>query len=357
MPSEANLSPLFDAAHRQDFAAFRRLFETLEGQLSPADFAEAYLLRAQIKLYASDATLLQDLAKAQQNGAKPQFAFLCGQWKCDALNRFVVFPLQQGALQAFLQALPAAHQAFALHYGQPGAGAVQQIESEIYYFMGDAETALQLSQQRSAHPATRKVEKMQALILQYRCHLALGQTQKAQEVMIEIIGLSKRHPECVESYQAFRAWANLTTGWGGDSPRFQSNANGERQPDFSDRLRGIKQGIGRDTPLEAPFVQQAKCSFGKACSLRELYMELFNTLYWQSTQDDENMQLHIHRVQNVVNATGLMMPLIESGEQIMPLLRYLEAEQPGEVTCWHATLSQRAAQYESYLAAYRLTNE
>lgn len=356
MTHEDCMMPLFEAAQKMEFAAFDQLFESLRAQLAPQLFAEAYLMRAQIKLFTSDATLQQDIQRAQQDGAVPQFPFLCDRWKQDALNRFLVFPAKQGALHRFLQALPVAAQAFLQYYGQAGICTVRQLQSEVQYFLGNEKTALALSiqQPKSVHCP---VSAMQAIILQFRCHLALGRIQNAQACMFETIRYSKCYPECVGNYAAFREWANVTTGWSGDSPRFVKSNQGEKLPDLSDRLTSIKFGIGRDTPCEIPFVQHARQTLGNAYSLRSYYMHCFNAVYWHSTADYERMQHHLDIVCDALQTNGLVMPLVEMGEQILPLLRYVQQKAGAAVPDWLCSLRQRAAQYERHLAQYQLSYE
>ena len=319
MKNDHNIEALFQHASNYRFHEFDVLFSSMEASLPPDEFFEAYLLRAQIKLYTTDLTILDDLSKAETaGGGKPQFPLLKSKWKGDAPNRFSVFPGAPGALKMFLDALPQIREKLIFWYGEQGHIAARQIEYEIYYFMGNTEKAKALAEEQYTSKTRDNLDTIWALITQYRCNLALAERQKAEQNMFEIIRCSKAYPECVEIYKAFRSWVNLTTSWSGDSLRFYEDENGEKQPIFKDRLDGIKMGNARTSSCEMPFIEYAARSYGDALMIRQIYMVVFHAMYWISMNDCKQGEIYFLKIYEIMRASDILMPFIESGEQISP---------------------------------------
>ncbi|MFV0400686.1 MAG: hypothetical protein ACK5LX_08720 [Oscillospiraceae bacterium] len=247
---------------------FENLFSELEIQLSADDRREALLMRAQIKLFAADATFLSDLALAAELGAASRFRCLNQVWLSDAPNRFNVFPEKAGALQTFLQMLPRAEKLIDGFWGSAGRRMVRQIRSEILYFTGSFGDALELIREQQETVETCTEEILHQCML-FRCCLAPREPRKAEQCMLNMIRISKEHPECVSAYQAVRRWANLTTGWTGETPRFYDDSAGEELPVLEDRREAIRMGFARTTPLEKPFVEYAERHYANACTIRQ----------------------------------------------------------------------------------------
>ena len=354
MNNDNAIETLYQYASDYRFHEFDLLLSAMEEKASSDEFFEAYLMRAQIKLYTADLSILEDLSMAKKAGVKnPQFPMLKSKWKGDSPNRFIVFPTTPGALQAFLEALPQIGAKLALWYGEQGHILARQIESEIYYFTGDTERALMLAEEQYAVKVKSNTDAIWALIVQYRCNLALAQPQKAEQNMFDIIRCSKAYPECVEIYKAFRVWVNLTTGWNGDSPRFYEDKDGKKQPVFKDRLEGINMGIARSSTCETPFVEYAKRSYDGTLMLRHLYMVIFNAMYWTSVGDCAQVNLYFTNAYDIARASGIVMPLIESGEQIMPLIKYIKDKNVTYASDWLDDIMARAVRYEECLRLYQ----
>ena len=348
-----NMKLLFKYAHDHKFEDFDTLFSKMEEELPLYEFWEAYLMRAQIKLYTTDLTILDDLARAARGGATPRFPLLLSLWQYDAVNRFVAYPKATGALNAFLEVLPRVSEELFRWYGERSSVALQQLQGEILYFMGDIEAALPFAEAHRYAESKNHIDTMLGLILEYRCYLGLIQPEKAHECMFNIIRHSKLYPECVEIYERFRQWANLTTGWSGDSPRFYEDEAGKKQPVLADRLEGIKFGTARDTALEAPFLEYAQKSYEGTYRLKQYYMDWFHAMYWLSIDDRKQAESYFRKVFENMVASGLLMPVIECGEQVMPLLKYMRRRDPN--LCLDELMS-RAADYEESLKQYRLAD-
>lgn len=355
MNNSDSMRLLFQHARDHRFKEFDLLFSKMEAVLPPNELREAYLLRAQIKLYVTDLTILDDLKKAEMTGGTLRFPPLCIFWKSDGVNRFIVFPTADSALKDFLTALPVIQGKLYRWYDGQSDIMVRQVQCEIYYFMGEVEKALALSKGQYKAGDKSSTETMYALTLQYRCFLGMAEPEKAQQCMFEIIRMSKTYPECVDIYAQFRSWANMTTGWSGDSPRFYEDEDGETQPFLSDRVDGIKSGLSNDTILEMPFIKYGGFyAYNGAYSLRQYYMDLFHAIYWLSVHDYKQAQSYFQKIYEVMMTSGVLMPIIECGGQVMPLLKYI---QKNNTTLCLDRLMARAAQYEKGLWRYRLMDK
>lgn len=352
MNDTKNMKFLFQYASSRKFEEFDKLFSELE-KLTPGEFWEAYLMRAQIKLYTTDLTIMDDLKKAEQNSGTPQFPSLIASWKSDGLNRFVVFPKASGELKAFLQVLPQVREKLSRWYGRRNDFLLEQLQGEICYFMGEVSAAMSFLEAQCATEPESHIDAIHALILRFRCYLAVKQTEKAHECMFDIIRYSKAYPECVEIYAEFRRWANLTTSWSGDSPRFYEDEDGKKQPVMADRLEGIKLGIARDTLLEAPFLEYAKNHYEGAYSLRQYYMDWFHAMYWLYIGDHKQTESYFCKVYEIATSSGILMPIIECGAQCIPLMQYMEKTNIG---LFLDNFVQRTEHYEDCLNAYRLAD-
>ena len=204
MNNDKCMKLLFQYACDYKFEDFDILSSKMEETLSPNEFSEAYLMRAQIKLYTTDLTILDDLARAAQSSAMPRFPLLLSLWRCDALNHFIVYPQASGALKQFLAALPQISEKLSHWYGTQSHVVPLQLQGEILYFMGDIDAALLYAQAQRAAEIKNHIDAILALILEYRCYLALVQPEEAHECMFDIIRHSKAYPECVEIYKRFR---------------------------------------------------------------------------------------------------------------------------------------------------------
>ena len=354
MNNDKCMALLFQYACDYKFEDFDILFSKMEETLSPNEFSEAYLMRAQIKLHTTDLTILNDLAMAAQYSAVPRFPLLLSLWQCDAINHFTVYPQTCGALKEFLAALPQISEKLSHWYGTQSCVVPMQLQGEILYFMGDIEAALLFAQAQRAAKLKNHMDAILALILEYRCYLALVQPEEAHECMFDIIRHSKAYPECVEIYEKFRQWANLTTGWSGDSPRFFNDEEGKKQPSLADRKEGIQLGTGRDTPIESLFLEYAHKSYNSVYKVRQNYMNLFHAMYWLSIDDRKQAEAYFKKVYEIVAASGLLMPIIECGEQVMPLLKYMQQR---DATLCLENLMLRAAHYEEALKRYCLADD
>ena len=353
MNNNKNMELLFRYACSRRFEDFDALFSKMEAEMSPDTFWEAYLLRAQIKLYSTDLTVLYDLAKAEQGSGRPQFSLLITNWKIDYLNRLILFPRAPGALKDFLSVLPLLSEKFSHWYGSQSDAVLLQLQGEILYFMGDIDAAMSFVEAQRAAEPENPTSAILALILEYRCCLALLQPEKAHQCMFGIIRHSKAYPECVEIYKGFRIWANLTTSWSGDSPRFYDDEYGKKHPVLADRMEGIRLGVARDTPLEYPFLKYAEKSYEGIYSLRQYYMDWFHAMYWCSINDQKQTEAYFHKVYEVAAASGVFMPIIECGAQSIPTLNYMKSS---GMQLPLDNLVQRAAHYEECLGKYRLAD-
>lgn len=347
------MEQLFRYACERRFNEFDSLFNEMEPVVSPEFFGEAYLFRAQIKLFATDLTILDDLAIAEQTVEMPQFPPVTNAWGNDGLNHFIVFPMERGRLREFLSALPVMREKLSRWYGDLSRVVLLQLQGEILYFMSEVEAALPFAQAQRELDSGNRIDEMLSLILEYRCYLAMAKPEKAHECMFDIIRQSKAFPECVEMYAEFRRWATITTSWSGDSPRVYTDEDGVARSVLEDRLAGIRLGLGRDTPLESPFLVYAEKRYEGAYSLRQYYMDWFHAMYWLSVEDTRQAEAYFHKIYEISVNSGIFMPIYECGVQAMPILRHMKSK---GCSLQADELIRRSNEYEAGLSAYRLAD-
>lgn len=354
MKGGKNINLLFQYAHKYRFDEFDKLFLQAKDSFSSEELSEAYLMRAQIKLYMCDLSAFDDLNAVSEN-KPPIFQALGTLWTGDAPNLFIVFPRSKGSIKEFLKKLPAAGEKLFRLFGDSGDIFVSQLQCEINYFLGNLKEALSLSKQRAAVNNKNNAYGMLSLILQYRCYLALGQPDKADECMLSIVRYSKTYPECVDIYTPFRGWANLTTSWHGDSRRFFEDKSGALQPDLNDRVEHVtKLNAAQTRPMEAPFIQHAQRSYKDSYTLRQHYMDIFHAMYWLSIDDTEQAKMYFEKAYLMAEDTGIIMPFIECGEQLMPLIDFVRDNHGIEFSKkWLDYIVTKARDYERCLRLYQ----
>lgn len=221
MGSSQELDQLFQYAENHAFDAFERAFAALAPTASRQELREAYLMRAQIKLFAADETLVDDLdaaADAADGNGPSRFPCLGALWPCDSPNRFNVFPAAPGALMRFLAVLPRAAEELGRWFGAAGRAVAGGVQSELLYFLGRFDEAFALAAQQENIGPDNCMGAILSQCVQFRCHLATGRPREAEQCMLEMIRLSRAWPRCLAPYEAIRQWANLTTGWRGIPP-------------------------------------------------------------------------------------------------------------------------------------------
>lgn len=355
MEKDTILQTLFQYACNYQFKEFDELLNKAEALYSVEDRAEAYLLRAQIKLFTADSTLMEDLTKVQRHATAARFPGLDTIWGIDAPNRFIIYSEALGELQSFAQSLESASEILSHFLGDHAKATVRQVQSEVCYFTGETERALALAEEQNSVVTKSATETMLMYIVFFRCHLALGQIEEAEEYLLKIIELSQVNPECVASYKAFRGWMTLTTSWSGDTPRFTIDAEGRRLPSLQDRIEGVRSGTDQDTPLEAPFIKYAKRSYKHAYLLRQHYMDILHAMYWHQMGNTEQTERHFKKMCQTASRSGVIMPLIECGEQVTPLLEYARNNNWEHSSEWLDMIIERAQHYEQSLKKYQAT--
>ena len=353
MDNDQSIRRLFQYASTYKFEEFEQIFFQFESVLPFEVFWEAYLIRAQIKLHISDPTFFDDLEKTKRAGKQAQFPLLNTVWRADAPNRFIVFYKRPGVLQEFLNKLEGADSMMAEWYGDQGVNMVCQLRSEIYYFMGDAPKTLELAREQLQTHHESGTDAILAQCIGFRSYLAFGSQKEAEQCMLDMIRLSRTCPDCMAPYQALRLWANITTSWNGDSQRFYEGESGQKLPVLEDRLESIRSGAPRTTPLEKPFVEYTAAICEDTYTVRQYYVDLFHAMYWLSVGDRAQAQSYFFKLYEIAMASDVIMPFVECGEQIVPLLQYI---QNSGANCSHEWLTRvifMATQYERNLNIYR----
>ena len=171
--------------------------------------------------------------------------------------------------------------------------------------------------------------------------------------MVEMNRLSKISPECLKPYQSVRIWATLTTGGSGDKPRYYRGPSGNRLSFFEDRVDAIQNGYSCSSPLEEPFVRYAGIGYKTAYTMRQFYADVFHAIFWFEEGDYFQTDLYLSRAYQVSFGSGVIIPFVEYGIQIIPLLEYGKG---GKTRCsdgWIEKIVPLTEQYEKGLIAYR----
>lgn len=356
MNRDKELSQLYQYASEYKFHEFSTLFSNLATTLPAEVLQEAYLWQAQIKLYTADATLLDDLNQAPLHNRSLRFPCLNNNWLSDSPNRFIVLRSDEHSFEHFWKCLPIAEKKLGNYYGPIGYSMVNQLQSEILYFRGMFSQSLHLAAQQKNIVHPNPTDTLMAQSIAFRCYLATGVVDAAERCMLSMIRISKDSPKCLIPYRAIRTWSNLTTSWGGDTQRFYEEPTGEIVPCFEDRLDAIQKGFSRMTPLEKPFVEYAGQQFDDIYTLREYYMDVFHAMYWAQIGDYHQTERGFLRAYRIARSSGLIMPFVESGKQLIPLLSYVKNTGMNCSHEWLDRISSLAEQYEENLTVYGIQN-
>lgn len=347
------VTKLYRKALSYDFSAFRQELDHLI-QRNAENTADLYSMKAQIKLLTGDETALADLRRMDALEQKPRLPLLLSQWKPNSPNSFFVFHGAPGSVQSFLEILSPCGELLRAGYGDTGYGTVMQIKAEILYFMGMPEDAAQLSEKLFHRTESYDLYHVLTGYTLFRCYLAMGKIHAAESVILEIIRCAKKsdNSHCVEMYHTIREWVNLTTGWSGDSPRYQQTTTGDLLPVLDDRITAIRKGISELSSTEEPFVNLARQTFGNSYAMRELYMDIFGAMEAFRNGDPEEAKSSFFKAYHIAEPNHLLMPFAEYGEQIKNLTEYMVKNHEID-PAWARRVTEIAGQYEKNLSAYR----
>lgn len=313
------------AAHFQIeefFALGGQLLSSLEG----SDLGEVYSLLAQAKLFLCDATLEEDLQNADRlhPDASPTSPFFAD-CATTSPNTFFLIPLGDKAFTRFAGALRAAQPLFQKHCGDIGYRMNRQIESEIRYYWGQLDEAIALAEPLY-YAAIEQEDLTMAIHAGYtliRCYLAKGET--IFPIISRIIEWARAYPgtHYAAMYEVIRQWANATTGWSGDTPRYHTTPMGTIMPVLDDRVDAIVQGIGEPASSEKPFDEFLRGQGTSHLNMRGFYVEIFNAMTRYKFSTRAMAEEAFYASYQISLETGLIMPFVEYGLQIVPLLEYI----------------------------------
>lgn len=350
------LNTLHQYASEYRFSEFSELLLAREAEMSRDTLKEALLMQVQIKLYASDGTLLDDLNKAEALDDQTPLRFPCleTQWVPDNIDRFISFPAERDAFEAFVACLPRAEKELRRWYGDAGAGMVHQIWSELYYFRGDMDQALFYAKKRYNACKKNRPLAMLAQFELFRSHLAKGEIIKAEQYMLDIVRSAKISPESTEAYNNARAWTNVTTGWSGDNPRYELMSDDDILPLLEDREMEVKNGIGVLSSKEKFFALYAKEHYDNIYGGRRFYMDVYHAIRLFNQKAYAPMMDYFLIAYRFSLNTGLIMPFVEYGKQLIPLLEYIKENESECNKEWLDRIITLSVQYEQCILAYRL---
>lgn len=341
---------------RELYALTERLMSEVEG---PA-LGEVYLYRAQLKLFILDPTFAGDLEYAERllAGGSRIPSFLATFQPLDP-NGFILFEPRAGSVADFISTMHASAAPIEKYCGDAGISMCSQLESEILYYTGKLEEGAQIAESRFRYNLEQGLYSF-ALMAGYtllRCHFALGDAEGAMAAIQEVYVLARRpeQPNLQRMYATIRSWINLTTGWSGDTPRFNVTPSGKEFPVLDDRLDAIQEGIDQLGPTEAPFVDIARQVYPEGYTMRECYMDVFGAMADYRNGDKQGLLQKFQVVYQKAYGNRIIMPLVEYGRQIVPLVEYLIESEDGKGfdRKWLADIAQLAMDYERGLETFR----
>lgn len=339
---------------------YYQLSEALVKELQGEDLGEVLLSRAQLKLMTTDISLGDDLQRAREllpQGSR--FSSFLDTFQPWDPNGFILFRPEENDLNRFVAALPSMTEAMRNLGGIRAAQFCRQIESEIRYFTGNFAEAAALAEPlfRQAVRQDDAVCGIMAAYVLLRCHLAEGHVSDAEEVMMQMIRWAKENTceNVRRMYTTIRSWTNLTTGWQGDTPRYHVTPDGAVFPALEDRMAAVQKGISELGPTEEPFAEYARLSHPAICTMRELFMRIFNAMIHYKYGDKQVSTSMFYSAYVTAKGSGLVMPFVEYGRQILPLLNFaLERDHEKYYDReWMEHLADMAEQYEEGLQRYR----
>lgn len=353
MDSDRTLELLFQYASNYKLIDFNHIYtERIANHDTPP--LDACLMQAQIKLISGDETFIQDLETADRLGGKPHFPCLYNRWIMDGPNRFFLFRNAPRSPEHFFTSLPPAKEILTRFYGDTSAGIIRQIQSEMLYYHGAFEDAIKLAKEQYLDSESHSHSSILAQYVLFRCALATGRYRDAEKAMLDMVLSAKINPACLKAYRVIRSWANATTGWSGETPRFQKLPEGDVSPDLSDRLSAIQKGISHLTPLEKTFEEYATLHYDHVYSMRQYFMNVFNAMYWFQIGDLKQTETSFLSAYQTAENTALIVPFIEYGKQIIPLLEYIKSSDLKVSPALIDQMLTMARSYETNLNAYRI---
>lgn len=356
MEPNTSVARLFRDAAAYRLVDFHRLAERVIREGAADGLVDAYLLRAQVGLYAADESMTQDLEAASRLGAALALPCLFDTWAPGSPNGFVVFDGRGGALERLGDGLTKAGQLLGAWYDAGGAGMVRQIESEICYFTGRFEKGAALAQAQYGAFWDNPAHAIRAAYVLLRCYMALGETANVETVLLDIIKLARQNadnPAFPGIYGTIREWVNYTTGWSGDTPRYHHTPSGSVLPVLEDRADAIQHGVAELGPTEAPFLEYARLRYENPVTVRSLYMGVFHALSHFRAGQPEQAEAVFRQAYDVSVNSGFISAFVEFGGQVLPLLDYLRFAGRGYEADWLNRTADMAKRYEQSILEFR----
>lgn len=353
-----NAHPL---TNMQQLAADYKLLEcfqyaqSLLSRLQGAELGEAYLYLAQLRLLAGDVRFEDDLRQAEEllQGSSSITPFFAVHEPLDP-NLFIVFQPGRGQIPAYLKALRRAQEPMLQAGGVISGCALKLMEAEILYFQGQFHDAIAMAKEllETLQEEGRYDYAMLAGHILLRCYLASGMSKDTENIIKKLIAWSGKAENCKHIYNTVRAWMNLTTGWGGEVPRYYTTPEGKVLPALENRVVAIEQGIGRLGPAEEAVAELARFHNPAVHTMRGYYMEIFDAMV-DFKYGKRNLE-PFKAIYETAQGNNLIMPLAEYGKQVLPLLDYAQHAPGGEAfdKDWLIDAKAMASLYEDNLNTY-----
>ena len=351
---------------RHEFVECLAYIEEHLEELESEEQEELYLIRAQIKIFTGDETILDDLKAAKKllpgGAALPGGGTLPAAgtgYISDTSNLFIVFSARPGSVSRFKVALQKSIPLFQKLCGDACASLAMAMEADILYHTGHIEKALSIA----APVYSALVEANQyymAMVVGFiliRCHIAQGNPKKTEQVIAQLAKYSRilSKPRLKEVYKTVQGWINCTTGYMGAYPRFLRTPDGLEHCVLDLRTQMMLADITERGHLEGAVVRCARHSIPDAFAVKELYANLYNAMLLFQLGKREGAVALFYEQYMKTQKNRVIMAFAEYGKQILPLLQYALGRPDGDrfARRWSDKLNQMATQYEESLCVIR----
>ncbi|MCD7948208.1 MAG: hypothetical protein LUG13_07960 [Oscillospiraceae bacterium] len=363
MQEDATLQQLRAYALSYRVDEYFRLANQLLSTTSGETLGRVYLSMAQVKLCITDDTLLDDCLHADallpEGYREPPYF---QQMEPQDANTVLLFQPNEGYFTRFLSVLEQAQVIFEKYLGEYGKFACLQAKHEILYFTGTINEVAVAAEDvmntrfKELGDLTRAVYTSYLLV---RIYIQLGRAAEARQVTLDMANWALDHPDapCNYMYQRVRSWINLTTGWGGDAPRFYTTPDGSVYPMLDERNSAMQQGVAEYGPTEKPFIAMARQIFPEIVTMRWYYAEIYRAVVYFKYDDLESAQAAFRRLYPAAHGNKVNIPFVEYGAQIVPFLDYLLKSGEPYDPVWLTQLRDMALDYEEKLNELRQTEE
>lgn len=343
-----------------DYVEALEYFEEHRDEVSGEDLGELYLSLAQAKLFACDETVLDDLKAAKHLLPEGSRVTTIGTvLEPSSPHTFIVFNSEAGALNRYRVILRKAAPILKKLCGGMSGDIIWAYEAEMLYYTGYIQKALEIAEPLWAHTVKNNYYMLAYYVghVLIRCYISTADSEKMETTLSQLIRYSKilSIPRNRILYNYINDWINCTTGWMGEVPRFIASPNGIEQPMLDDRISMMNGVMAAYSKVEESYIQLAKHQMARAYSIKEVCSNLYEAVILYKLGRKNHAASLFYDMYSITQKNRIIMPFVEYGAQILPLMQYALSRKDGErfARRWSDKLHHMATKYEESLRVIR----